>query len=163
MPGPGDRLHRGLEAVTVLLLAVYFVLVVLQVFFRYVLNRSLFWSEELVRFALVWSVMLGSAVVAYRSEHLRIDVLDTVLPPRTRRAVGRVAQVLTFAFCVILAGTGLQFMLRTLTQRSAVLEVPIWAVYAAVPVGAVLEGVCMLLARPRAAPGAGEGTPEAVL
>jgi TRAP-type C4-dicarboxylate transport system permease small subunit len=163
MSGPGDRLHRGLEAVTVLLLAVYFVLVVLQVFFRYVLNRSLFWSEELVRFALVWSVMLGSAVVAYRGEHLRIDVLDTVLPPRTRRAVGRVAQVLTFAFCVILAGTGLQFMLRTLTQRSAVLEVPIWAVYAAVPVGAVLEGVCMLLAWRRVGPGPGQGTPEAVL
>ena len=61
---------------------------------------------------------------------------------------------------MILAGTGIQFMLRTLTQRSAVLEVPIWAVYAAVPVGAVLEGVCMLLARPR---GPGKGTPEAVL
>jgi C4-dicarboxylate transporter DctQ subunit len=163
MPGPGDRLHRGLEAVTVLLLAVYFVLVVLQVFFRYVLNRSLFWSEELVRFALVWSVMLGSAVVAYRGEHIRIDVIDAVLSPRARRAVGRVAQVLTFAFCVILAGTGIQFTLRTLTQRSAVLEVPIWAVYAAVPVGAVLEGVCMLLARRRAGPGPAEATPEAVL
>jgi TRAP-type C4-dicarboxylate transport system permease small subunit len=163
MPGPGDRLHRGLEAVTVLLLAVYFVLVVLQVFFRYVLNRSLFWSEELVRFALIWSVMLGSAVVAYRGEHIRIDVLDAVLSPRARCAVGRVAQVLTFAFCVILAGTGIQFALRTLTQRSAVLEVPIWAVYAAVPVGAVLEAVCMLLARRRAAPAPGEGAAEAVL
>jgi C4-dicarboxylate transporter DctQ subunit len=163
MPGPGDRLHRGLEAVTVLLLAVYFVLVVLQVFFRYVLNRSLFWSEELVRFALIWSVMLGSAVVAYRGEHIRIDVLDTVLPPRARRALGRLAHVLTFAFCVILAGTGIQFMLRTLAQRSAVLEVPIWAVYAAVPAGAVLEGVCMLLAGRRAGPAPGEGASEAVL
>jgi C4-dicarboxylate transporter DctQ subunit len=161
MPGPGDRLHRGLEAVGVLLLAVYFVLVVLQVFFRYVLNRSLFWSEELVRFALVWSVMLGSAVVAYRGEHLRIDALDGLLPPSARRVVARLAEFLTFAFCVILAGTGVQFTLRTLTQRSAVLEVPIWAVYAAVPVGAVLEAVCMLMGRRRGAHG--PGTPEAVL
>ena len=88
----GDRLHRGLEAVTVALLAVYFVLVVLQVLFRYVLNRSLFWSEELVRFALIWSVMLGSAVVAYRGEHIRIDVLDGSCrrPAADRDPAGRV-------------------------------------------------------------------------
>ncbi|HSH33975.1 MAG TPA: TRAP transporter small permease [Actinomycetota bacterium] len=157
----GDRLHRGLEAVTVALLALYFVLVVLQVFFRYVLNRSLFWSEELVRFALVWSVMLGSAVVAYRGEHLRIDALDGLLSPRLRRIVGRLAEFCTFVFCVILAGTGVQFTLRTLTQRSAVLEVPIWAVYAAIPVGAVLEAVCMWVGRHRGA--RGPGTPEAAL
>jgi C4-dicarboxylate transporter, DctQ subunit len=161
MPGHGDRLHRGLEAVTVLLLAGYFVLVVLQVIFRYVFNRSLFWSEELVRFALVWSVMLGSAVVAYRAEHIRIDVLDNALPPGPRRVVARLAEVLTFAFCVILAWTGIQFTFRTLTQRSAVLEVPIWVVYAAVPVGAVLEAVCMLAARRR--PGPADRLPEATL
>jgi TRAP-type C4-dicarboxylate transport system permease small subunit len=161
MPEPGDRLQRGLEAITVLLLAAYFILVVLQVFFRYVLNRSLFWSEEVVRFALVWSVMLGSAVVAYRGEHIRIDILDALLPARARRGVARLAAFLTFTFCVILAATGIQFALRTLTQRSAVLEVPMWAVYAAVPVGAVLEAVCMLMARRRRAPG--PGTPEAVL
>ncbi len=56
---------------------------------------------------------------------------------------------------MILAGTGVQFTLRTLTQRSAVLEVPIWAVYAAVPVGAVLEAVCMLMGRRR-----GRAVPE---
>jgi TRAP-type C4-dicarboxylate transport system permease small subunit len=64
-------------------------------------------------------------------------------------------------FCVILAGTGVQFTVRTLTQRSAVLEVPIWAVYAAIPVGAMLEAVCMWVGRRRGA--RGPGTPEAVL
>ena len=64
---------------------------------------------------------------------------------------------------MILAGTGIQFMLRTLTQRSAVLEVPIWAVYAAVPVGAVLEARLHAPGPPARRPGPGEGTPEAVL
>jgi C4-dicarboxylate transporter DctQ subunit len=161
MPGRGDRLHRGLEAVTVLLLALYFVLIVLQVFFRYVLNRSLFWSEELVRFALVWSVMLGSAVVAYRGEHIRIDTLEGLLSPRLGRAMAVLAHVLTFAFCLILAGTGIQFTVRTLTQRSSVLEVPIWVVYAAIPAGALLEALAMLLAPRREA--GGDRGPEAIL
>jgi TRAP-type C4-dicarboxylate transport system permease small subunit len=161
MRGPGDRLHRGLEAVAVLLLAAYFVLVVLQVFFRYVLNRSLFWSEELVRFALIWGVMLGSAVVAYRDEHIRIDGVDRLLPPRAGRVLARAARFLTFVFCLILTVTGVQFMVRTLTQRSAVLEVPIWVVYAAIPAGALLEAVCMLLA-PRRDP-AGPPPAETIL
>ena len=43
------RLRASLTALSVALLASYFVLVLLQVFFRYVLNESLFWAEELVR------------------------------------------------------------------------------------------------------------------
>ncbi len=41
------RLRAALTAMSVALLASYFVLVLLQVFFRYVLNESLFWAEEL--------------------------------------------------------------------------------------------------------------------
>jgi TRAP-type C4-dicarboxylate transport system permease small subunit len=47
------RLRAALTAVSVALLASYFVLVLLQVFFRYVLNESLFWAKELVRAAML--------------------------------------------------------------------------------------------------------------
>ena len=57
-------LRASLSAVSVALLASYFVLVLLQVFFRYVLNESLFWAEELVRGAMLWGIMLSSALVA---------------------------------------------------------------------------------------------------
>lgn len=35
------------------------VVVAVQVFFRYALNHSLFWSEELARYILVWLTFLG--------------------------------------------------------------------------------------------------------
>ena len=56
----------------------------------------------------------------------------------------------------------MQFMVRTLIQRSAVLEVPIWAVYAAIPVGAALEAVLHAAGRRRAAT-PGLGSARAVL
>jgi TRAP-type C4-dicarboxylate transport system permease small subunit len=140
------RAHAALRFVSVLLLAFYLTLVLLQVFFRYVLNASLFWSEETVRYSLVWGVMLGSALVAYERGHVRIDLLDGVLPPAVARVTAFVANALTFAFCLILVWTGIQFVERTIFQSSASLGVPMWAVYSAIPVGAALEAWFMLVA-----------------
>lgn len=131
--------RRALRLLSVLLFAFYFALVLLQVFYRYILNDSLFWSEEVVRYSLVWSVMLGSALVAYENGHIRIELLDSVLPAFGRRAVRFVAKALTLSFCVILAWTGVDFVDRTWFQNSASLGVPMRAVYLAIPVGASLE------------------------
>ena len=57
-------LQSLLKALSVAMLASYFVLILMQVFFRFVINESLFWAEELVRGLLVWGVMIGSVLVA---------------------------------------------------------------------------------------------------
>ena len=113
MPGPGTvvprreaafvrRLRAALTALSAGLLASYFVLVLLQVFFRYVLNESLFWAEELVRGLLVWGVMVSSALVAASREHIRLEMLELMLPPAGRKVVVSVANALTIAFSLIL-------------------------------------------------------------
>jgi len=79
------RLRTALTAVSVALLASYFVLVLLQVVFRYVLNESLFWAEELVRGAMLWGILVSSALVAAARGHIRVEVLELMLPPKGRR------------------------------------------------------------------------------
>src|SRR3954470_12748413 len=146
MAGPFvGRLRASLQVVSVALLASYFVLVLLQVFFRYVLNESLFWAEELVRGAMLWGVMFGAALVGAARGHIRVEVLELMLPPRGRRVVIWLANVLTLAFSLILLWAGVQFVDRTWMQQSPVLDVPKWTVYLAIPVGAALESLLMLL------------------
>ena len=139
-----DRLYIGLRAVVVSILAFYLVLVLLQVFFRYVLNESLFWAEEAVRFSMVWSTLLGSALVARDRAHIRIAVVENLLPPGIRRGLDIVLDLLMIAFCLILMVTGLQFAGRSMMQTSASLDLPMWAVYGAIPLGAALQGLFML-------------------
>jgi TRAP-type C4-dicarboxylate transport system permease small subunit len=143
-----EAVRRALEGLCVALLAAYTALVLLQVFFRYVLNEPLFWAEEVVRYGLVWSVMLGSALVAHERGHVRIDVLGAVVAPSRRRLVDATAGALTWAFTLLLVVAGVRFVERTLSQQSASLGVPMWAVYAAVPVGAAIEAWFMLFPRP---------------
>jgi len=153
-----DRLRASLKAISVALLAGYFILVLLQVFFRYVLNESLFWAEEVVRAAMFWGIMLSSALVAASRGHIRVELLELMLPPRGRRVVIWLANSLTLAFCLMLLWAGVQFVNRTWMQQSPVLDVPKWTVYLAIPIGAALESLLMLLNWNREAPAADELT-----
>lgn len=141
------RLARNaLRVFSCLLLAFYLTVILLQVFHRYVLNDSLFWSEEVVRYGLVWGVMLGSALVAYERGHIRIEVVEAFLPPGGQRVVQFIANAASLSFCVILLWAGWTFVERTWFQNSASLGVPMRSVYLAIPIGAALEAWFMTAA-----------------
>ena len=139
------RIRAALTGLSVALLASYFVLVLVQVFFRYVLNESLYWAEELVRGLMVWGVMLSSALVAASRGHIRVEVLELMLPPAGRRVVVAIANALTVAFSLILLAAAIQLMDRTWLQQAPMLEVPKWTVYMAIAVGAGLEAALLVL------------------
>jgi C4-dicarboxylate transporter DctQ subunit len=105
--------RNALRVFSVLLLAFYLTIILLQVFYRYVLNDSLFWSEEVVRYSLVWGVMLGAALVAYEKGHISIEVIGGFLPPAGKRVVAFVANSCTLAFLLVLAWAGIDFTDRT--------------------------------------------------
>lgn len=134
-----------MTALSVALMAGYFVIVLLQVFFRYVLNESLFWAEELVRGLMVWGVMIGSALVAASRGHIRVEVLELILPPAGRRVVVWISDALTITFSLILLVASIQLMDRVWTQQSPILEIPKWTVYMAIAAGAGLEALITLL------------------
>ncbi|MBM3532012.1 MAG: TRAP transporter small permease [Alphaproteobacteria bacterium] len=139
------HLRAALTAISVTLLAGYFVLVLLQVFFRYVLNESLFWAEELVRGAMFWGVMISVGLVAASRAHIRIEILELMLPPAGRRYVVALTDALTVAFALTLMWAGIEFVNRTWFQRSPLLDVPKYTVYLAIPIGAAIEAVMTLL------------------
>ncbi|MCB1341683.1 MAG: TRAP transporter small permease [Pseudooceanicola sp.] len=52
-----------------------------QVFWRYVLNNSLIWSEPASVMIMGWFIFLGAAVGIREGYHLSFDVLLYILPP----------------------------------------------------------------------------------
>ncbi len=151
-----DALARAiggtLKALSAAFLASYFVLVLLQVFFRYVLNESLFWAEELVRGLMVWGVMISSALVAGSRGHIRVEVLELMLPPGGKRVVMWIADALTISFSILLFWAAIELMNRTWMQQSPLLEIPKWSVYMALAAGAGIEALVTILTWTRPLP-----------
>ncbi|MDH3566449.1 MAG: TRAP transporter small permease, partial [Desulfobacteraceae bacterium] len=79
------------------------IIVAVQVFFRYVLNHSLFWSEELARFLLVWLTFLGASVAYYRKANPGIDILYSRMSPSIRKASALLIHIASITlFCVMI-------------------------------------------------------------
>ncbi|MFQ5973271.1 MAG: TRAP transporter small permease [Alphaproteobacteria bacterium] len=56
-----------------------------QVFFRFVLNASLTWPEELSRFVFIWAVYMGAILGAKERIHIRVTATQLLLPVQYRR------------------------------------------------------------------------------
>ena len=59
------------------------VVICMQTFFRYVMFRSIPWSEELSRYFFVWITVLGSSLAISQRIQVRIDVIDQKLKEAT--------------------------------------------------------------------------------
>ena len=62
-----------------------------QVVFRYGLGASLSWSEEFARYVFVWIIFIGTSVATRRGQHIMVEVIVALFPPKLREAVGLVS------------------------------------------------------------------------
>lgn len=120
-----------------LLLAAMATLVIASVFFRYVLNSSLTWSEELTRYLDAWLVFLGLSVAHRMGAHVRITLLFDLTPRRYRLYVQALSEVVLFVLLVAIAILGAQLVLSNFdrNQLTPALRFPVAWVYLSVPVG----------------------------
>jgi TRAP-type C4-dicarboxylate transport system permease small subunit len=93
-------LGRRVDDVAVALIALMFVSFLLQIFFRYVLNRPLGWTEEVTVLCWVWVVLWGASFVVPDAEEVRFDIVYNAVPTGTRRVFTIVA---TVAMVVLMA------------------------------------------------------------
>lgn len=131
------RIAAGLGGALLLSITV---VVLASVFFRYVVNSSLAWSEELTRYLAVWLVFLGMAPAYRAGHHVRVGVVVDRLSVRWRRLFYIAAEVvILFLLCVITAAGWLLAEANfTRDQLTPALRIPIAWIYLAIPVGLLL-------------------------
>lgn len=126
------------DSVVVALFLAMTVTVLIQVFFRFVLQSPLRWTEELARYLMIWLVLMASAIAMRNHSHLQVDVLTSALPKGPKRTLTGIVDILTIVFLCIMTWNGFKVVETTLAQTSPAMQVPMAAIYAAFPVGGVL-------------------------
>ena len=109
------------------------VLVVTQVFFRYVLNNSLSWAEDLSLMLLVYSAFL-IIPYAYRwSLHVGIDLIVNMLPARVGFALYFLSGLAVITLAIYFIEVSWAFTIRSSIMANAV-PIKMKYVYAIMPV-----------------------------
>ncbi|MBK3735198.1 TRAP transporter small permease subunit [Azospirillum brasilense] len=110
---------------------------------RSLLSESHWWAEELVRFLVVWSVLLSLGVGTRHGHYIRMDLLLNMLPHRVRLAFAWLNSLIGLAFSVLLVIAGFQEVahlqaIGMFTESN--LDLPLWTVRLVLPLGGVLYG-----------------------
>lgn len=94
-------MHFEEVLLAVLLLVIAFV-VFFQVIARYVFNSPLSWSDELARYALVWSTFLSASYCVRQRISIKIDQFQNSLPEGAIPWVKMIRHTFVFVFCVVM-------------------------------------------------------------
>jgi C4-dicarboxylate transporter DctM subunit len=145
--GPGMA-ARAVEAIAATLLTLSALVALLQVFFRYGLDNSLSWPEELAQWMFVWAVFLGAAALVAGKGHIAIETFSAGLAPAGRQRHRALVDGCAATAAMILLVEGLSFVAKS-TYVSPGLQWPFKLLYAAVPAGGALILMFLVLRRSR--------------
>lgn len=147
MQRPLRLLEKALTYFSALCLAVMTGLVVAQVVFRYGMNASSSYTEELARYAMIWMALFAAAVGVREASHIRIDFVPELLSrvtPRLYRALRFALDLSSLTVFLVLLWYGVDAALFAMGQSSPGLQIPLGFPYAAVPIAFACAAVFAL-------------------
>ncbi|MFO7590044.1 MAG: TRAP transporter small permease [Acidimicrobiia bacterium] len=141
-----DRVFRVITLVVATTGLIVIVLAVAaQVFMRYVLSAPLSWSDELARYALVWTTFSGMSLATRYGDHMRVDAVTSYVPERAKTLLTRIGRGLEAVCYLTLLYAGVRMLPVLHKQSSLALDIPMSLIYAAIPMGSAIALLFLLL------------------
>ena len=102
-------LVRGWLVIAALSLLAMLVLSLAQILARNFLQLGLGEADAIIRGLVMWVVFAGAAIAVHSHRHIRIDVLNLILPTRWQLSLGAPLQLIASAVCAALAWPAARF------------------------------------------------------
>jgi TRAP-type C4-dicarboxylate transport system permease small subunit len=156
-------LRRGLEYLCAGLLFVIVVIVFSNVIGRYFLHAPIRWSDEVSLFLFLWLAYLGALAALMAGRHYSFPALIDMFPAKLRLATKTLSDLMVLAMLGVLVWCGGLLVDLLHHQRSPAIDLPLYYVYAAMPVVSFLMALVVayqIVARLRGAPELGQEAVE---
>ena len=123
-----------LSWVLMIAVAILVLPVALQIFSRFTsLIPHYIWTEELARFLLVWTVMIGAMIGVRESSHFEVDVWP-ILSGRPEAAIRLVARFGVLLIALVFVWSGIEFTRFAWYRTSELADLPLWLIHIAWPI-----------------------------
>jgi len=158
-----ERLMKAVEALMIVLLSMDVLIIVAQIFWRYILRAPLGWTEQAAKAGFIWLVMLGIPVMFNRSIWMSFDVILEKIPGIANTIIHIFLLLLGAGFSVFYFFASLQLCIRTGNRMVSGFPLPLNALYSAQPAGAMLLFLVFIkqtLVRTGKKPGQDESTSD---
>jgi TRAP-type C4-dicarboxylate transport system permease small subunit len=156
-------LRRGIEYLCAALLFVIVAIVFSNVIGRYFLHSPIRWSDEVSLFVFLWLAYLGALAALMGGRHYSFPGLIDMFPAKLRLAVKTLSDLMVLAMLGGLAWYGVQLVDLLHHQRSPAIDLPLYYVYAALPLVSFLMALVVayqIVGRLRGAPELGQEDSE---
>jgi TRAP-type C4-dicarboxylate transport system permease small subunit len=130
-----DSVARAFVVVSV---SVITIVMLAQVFFRYVINDSLQWSEEFSIYTLIWTVFIGSVMLVRNWEHIAIPTFINMVSLPGRGWLFVLAKILSIVFFCLVAYWGSEYVEQRVHARSPSMGFSVRWVRLSIPIGSAL-------------------------
>jgi len=137
-----ERINTPILAVcrwlAVTLLAVMTVIILASVFFRYVLDDALPWSEEIAKYLMVWLTFIAAPLAFRMGSLVSIQALPDALSGWKNELLQIIIQIIIIVFMIMFIDIGIFLTKNAMIQRASSIDFSIAYVYASMPLGAFL-------------------------
>ncbi len=131
-------IHMFESAVCVASLAAIVVLVLVQVFYRYVLSSGILWLNEVVINLMILLVLVGAALATRHAVHTDLRMLLDNTPPPVAAILRIIGVIATIGFLVAMIWSSTTYAWESRRLTATMTGMPLWLVYGIMPFGGVL-------------------------
>jgi TRAP-type C4-dicarboxylate transport system permease small subunit len=117
------------------------VVIIVQVFFRYVLGSSISWSEELARYLMIWMAMVGASVAIRQGAHVGVTLLVERLGSKIRPWILLLGRAVIVVFLLVMIREGVTLGTFFASQKSPAMEISMLWAYS----GFIIAGIFMIV------------------
>lgn len=126
------------ETVIIVLMTIMAVIIIAQVFMRYVMHSPIRWSEELARYLMVWVAFFGASLGIKAGTHIGLEIFLKPFSPKAQQIISFITKLLLILFLIVILKEGIVLCSALSFQRSPAMRISMFWPYFSVPTGALL-------------------------
>ena len=132
-----DCIYRILLEISKLIILVIVIIVSCEVFARFLLHKSIMWSEEVARLLMVWTAFIAMSIGVEKGLHISISLFFNMFPKVVKVVIAKINTLATIFFGYILVVYGIKLVSMTMSSTLPATQWPAGTMYMMMPVSGI--------------------------